>query len=160
MHTLIIIVIVSLCIDTLLSGTFTTHASSLYSSLLLTHYCTQIDVNITEWILPSLYVGQFYYRLLHIEPYHSEPGREHYTVTVSERGQEKERVFYGRLYHLDWTARENQCLYVGNSQAGAEKGESDSVIAGSYHDYEVSSIFSEDGYQFGLFNSNDCVVDN
>ena len=69
-------------------------------------------------------------------------------------------MFYGRLYHLDWTARENQCLYVGNSQAGAEEGESDSVIAGSYHDYAVSSIFSEDGYQFGFFNINDSVVDN
>ena len=81
-------------------------------------------------------------------------------MTVPGRGQEKERVFYGRLYQLDWTARENQCLYVGNSQAGAEEGESDSVIAGSYRDNAVSSIFSENGYQFGLFNSNDCVIDN
>ena len=55
-------------------------------------------------------------------------------------------------YYLDWTLRHNQCLYVGNSQAGKASGDRDSVIAGLYHDYAVDSVFSEDGYGFGLFD--------
>ena len=77
-------------------------------------------------------------------------------MTVPARGDEEEREFKGRLYHLDWIHRKNQCLYVGNSQAGREDGDTDSVIAGLYSYYSVNRTFSEDGYRYGLFRSEVC----
>ena len=71
---------------------------------------------------------------------------------------EPEREFFARLYYLDWSQQERLCLYAGNSQGGPKQnGQSDSVIAGWYGDYAVNGTFSEAGYKFGLFSSEDCV---
>ena len=96
--------------------------------------------------------GQFYHRIIEIEPHSDSDPDTYYTVTVPEReGEPAERQFLGRLYHLDWNHKQSPCLYVGDSQGGP-------VISGLYRDYAVNNTFSEEGYRFGVFNSDNCVI--
>ena len=106
-------------------------------------------------------IGQFYHRVLGIEPYSGLDSGHNYRVTVPGRGEEPEREFHGWLYPLDWVKRKIPCLYVGNSQGGSseEDGGEYPVIAGSYQDYAVNGTFSEEGYQFGLFGGEDCAIE-
>lgn len=50
------------------------------------------------------------------------------------------------------------CLFTGNRQGGATNAfgdPNDSVVQGSYDDYEVSDLFSTD-FTFSTFNSAAC----
>ena len=104
--------------------------------------------------------GQFYHRTIDIQPFscpECNSNISYYNLTVPQREGEPEREFRGRLYNLDWGHQETPCLYAGDSQGGAGGGEiSGSVIYGLYRNYAVNSSFSEEGYQFGQFNSDSC----
>ena len=70
---------------------------------------------------------------------------------------ESQRTFLGKYYHLNWMHEERPCLYVGNSQGGPDvPGVTDSVIAETSEDHIVSGPLSEDGYRYGLFDSELC----
>ena len=60
---------------------------------------------------------------------------------------------------MTWEFEKRPCLYVGNSQAGP-LGEAvdpnDSVIEGTYRDYEVDSLFSPE-FKFYHFDKTHCM---
>ena len=60
---------------------------------------------------------------------------------------------------MTWEFEKRPCLYVGNSQAGP-LGETvdpnDSVMEGTYRNYEVDSLFSPD-FDFSHFDETQCV---
>ena len=60
---------------------------------------------------------------------------------------------------MTWESEQGPCLYVGDSQAGpvgAHVDPDDSVIEGTYQNYEVSSIFSSD-FVFSRFEEYRCI---
>ena len=79
-----------------------------------------------------------------------------YIVTVNYPGSS--RRFVGLRYSVTWEFERRVCLYVGNSQAGP-LGETvvpnESVIQGTYLDYEVDSMFSPD-FMFSHFDKSNC----
>ena len=61
------------------------------------------------------------------------------------------------LSTLDET--EEPCLYVGSRRAAPIGGfiiPNDTVIASMYTNYNVSGAYSEEEYEFGMFNENRC----
>ena len=81
-----------------------------------------------------------------------------YIITVNYPGTPPRR-FVGLRYSVTWEFEKRPCYYVGNSQAGP-LGETvdpnDSVIEGTYRDYEVNSLFSPD-FEFSHFDKTQCV---
>ena len=84
-----------------------------------------------------------------------------YIITVNYPGSPP-RSFIGLAFSVTWELGQRPCLYVGNSQAGP-LGETvdpnDSVIEGTYQDYEVSSLFSSD-FVFSRFNKSHCFYNS
>ena len=79
-----------------------------------------------------------------------------YAVTVNAPDG-LSRSFVGSLYERPWEIM-LPCLFSGNRQGGATNAFSDpneSVIQGSYQDYEVSSLFDTD-FTFSTFDSTAC----
>ena len=69
------------------------------------------------------------------------------------------RSYVGILYQSTWDKTEEPCLYVGSRQSGPIGGviaPNDPVIASMYTDYKVSAAYSEEEYEFGLFNEKRC----
>lgn len=84
------------------------------------------------------------------------PDTNHYAVTVSTPGDT--RRFFAWKAPRTWERKSMNCLYCGNVQGGPLKevtSLSDSVIQGSYDEYEVSGLFDPD-YKYNMFNSQ-CV---
>ena len=84
-----------------------------------------------------------------------------YVVNV-KHPQAQLRSFLADHYNLVWDESFKPCLYAGSSQGGSisDVEPNDPVIEGSYHEYEVNSLF---GYQFkyNRLNSNDlCLMSN
>ena len=81
-----------------------------------------------------------------------------YIITVNYPNSPPRR-FVGLRYSLTWEFEKRPCLYVGNSQAGP-LGETvdpnDSVIEGTYQNYEVDSLFSPE-FDFSHFDETQCV---
>ena len=68
------------------------------------------------------------------------------------------RSFVGLLGSVTWEFEKRPCLYVGNSQAGPlgeDVEPNDSVIEGTYKDYEVASLFST-SFTYSQFNTGNC----
>ena len=90
--------------------------------------------------------------------YNNELHDDDYIITVNYLGC-LPRSFIGQSHHMTWEFEQRPCLYVGDSQAGP-LGEdvvpNDSVIEGTYSDYEVDSMFSSD-YMFSHFEEYLCV---
>ena len=80
-----------------------------------------------------------------------------YIIIVNYPGSPP-RSFVGLGYSVTWEFEKRPCLYVGDSQAGP-LGETvdpnDSVIEGTYRDYEVDSLFSPD-FVFSHFDESKC----
>ena len=80
-----------------------------------------------------------------------------FDITVKHPDSD-ERSFVGLSYSVTWEFEKQECLYVGNSQAG-KLGETvvpnDPVIEGTYHNYEVDSLFSP-YFIFSRFDENNC----
>ena len=60
---------------------------------------------------------------------------------------------------MTWESEQGPCLYVGDSQAGpvgVDEDPDDSVIEGTYQNYEVNSIFSSD-FVFSHFEEYRCI---
>lgn len=84
-------------------------------------------------------------------------GLETYIVNITTG--DTPRSYTGYLYDTTWDHTEEPCLYVGNRQSGpiAEVSDpNDPVIANIYSDYRVPGAYSEEEYQFGLFNEDQC----
>lgn len=81
------------------------------------------------------------------------PDTNHYAVTVSAPGGT--RRFFAWKAPRTWDRKSMNCLYCGNAQGGPLKeitSLSDSVIQGSFDEYEVSGLFDPD-YKYNMFNS-------
>ena len=81
-----------------------------------------------------------------------------YIITVNYPNSPLRR-FVGLHYSVTWEFEKRPCLYVGNSQAGP-LGETvdpnDSVIEGTYKNYEVEGLFSPE-FDFSHFDGTQCV---
>ena len=81
-----------------------------------------------------------------------------FIITVNSP-ESSPRSFVGLGYSVTWEFEQRPCLYVGSSQAGP-LGEivepNDSVIEGTYKNYEVDSIFSPD-FDFSRFDKTQCM---
>ena len=90
--------------------------------------------------------------------YNNELRNDDYIITVNYPGCPP-RSFIGQSHYMTWEFERRPCLYVGDSQAGL-LGEdvvpNDSVIEGTYSDYEVDSMFSSH-YAFSHFKEYVCV---
>ena len=79
-------------------------------------------------------------------------------ITVNYPGSPPRRIV-GLGYSVTWEFEKRPCLYVGNSQAGP-LGEivdpNDSVIEGTYQNYQVNSMFSSD-FAFSHFDETQCM---
>lgn len=64
-----------------------------------------------------------------------------------------------RKYTMMWDHHHKTCYYVGNSQGGPEKSRNslESVIEGSYKDYETEGLF-DTAFKYGKFNNEVCTV--
>ncbi|CAI8040255.1 hypothetical protein GBAR_LOCUS22439, partial [Geodia barretti] len=52
-------------------------------------------------------LGQFYHRIIEIEPHSDSDPDTYYTVTVPERERASRETVLGRLYHLDWNHKQS-----------------------------------------------------
>ena len=88
---------------------------------------------------------------------------DHFIVNITTRGEgiADTRSYTGALYDFTWEFQKGPCLYVGGRQAGPiyeVRRPNDNVIEDSYEGYKVDSAFSEEGYDFGLFQEERCVA--
>lgn len=102
--------------------------------------------------------GQFWNVPIEVDDFPLDPpALPHYTVNVTASNGIS-RAFVGMFYERAWDLSESPCLYVGNKQGGPS-GEfddpNDSVLQGSYQDYEVSTLFSND-FIYSVFESDTC----
>ena len=77
----------------------------------------------------------------------------HYAVTVSAPGDT--RRFFAWKKDQTWEKKKMNCLYSGNGQGGPLKEVTslpDSVIQGTYDEYEVSGLF-DPNFKYEMFNS-------
>ena len=69
-----------------------------------------------------------------------------YIVTVNHP-DDPPRQFFAELFQRTWDKSMKPCLYAGDGQGGRILGPvipNDPVIAGTFRDYEVSSLFASD----------------
>ena len=100
-----------------------------------------------------------------IEPFagldrQGKPVPEHYVINITSSMTQQSRSFTGRLYDLTWSFEDGPCLYAGSSNAGpiyAVKDPNQSVIEGNYFHYLVPDLFSEEGFEYGLFQEELCL---
>jgi hypothetical protein len=62
---------------------------------------------------------------------------------------------------MTWSFEDAPCLYVGNRQAGPihqVKDPNDAIIEGSYLQYVVPDLFSEAGFEYSLFDEENCQL--
>ena len=81
-----------------------------------------------------------------------------YIITVNYPGSPP-RCFITLGYSVTWEFERRPCLYAGNHQAGPPQeilDPNDSVIEGTYRDYEVDSLFSPD-FGFSHFDESNCI---
>ena len=112
--------------------------------------------------------GQFWNVPVDIAPFSGtlrdgRPGTDRYVVNITTRGgtDTQTRSYTGWLFNLTWLFEPGPCLYVGNRQAGPiyeVRNPNDNVIEETYKEYRVSSAFSEEGYEFGIFMEERCAV--
>ena len=80
----------------------------------------------------------------------------YYTITVNAT-DETTRTFVGSLYERPWEIM-LPCLFTGDRQGGETNAfgdPNDSILQGSYQDYEVIDLFSND-FTFSTFDSAVC----
>ena len=111
-------------------------------------------------------IGQFWNIPVDIAPYtgnlrDGSPSTGRYVVNITTSGgaDTQTRSYTGWFYDLTWEFETGPCLYVGNRQAGPiyeVRNPNDNVIEETYKEYRVSSAFSEEGYDFGIFMESRC----
>ena len=100
-----------------------------------------------------LYIGQFWNIPIGVEDFAVDP---YYTITVNPTGGTT-RSFVSSLYERPWEIM-LPCLFTGDRQGGETNAfgdPNDSVLEGSYQDYEVNDLFSTD-FTFSIFDSAAC----
>ncbi len=111
-----------------------------------------------------MYTGQFWNVPIEIEPFTgilADPkfgNDRHFTIKFS-RNSVSETSFTGFLQERTWNHEPFPCLYAGNRQGGPiseVSNPNNPVIEGSYKDYFVPSVFSEENYKFRLFDDSKC----
>ena len=98
-------------------------------------------------------IGQFWNIPIGVQNFTVDP---YYNITVNAKGGTT-RSFGGFLYSRPWEIM-LPCLFTGDRQGGATNAfgdPNDSVIQGSFQDYEVSDLFSND-FTFSIFDSAAC----
>ena len=98
-------------------------------------------------------IGQFWNIPIGVQNFTIDP---YYNITVNG-GFGTTRSFVGSLYKRPWEIM-LPCLFTGDRQGGATNAfgdPNDSVIQGSFQDYEVSDLFSND-FTFSIFDSAAC----
>ena len=78
-------------------------------------------------------------------------------VDVNTLGAHNYHHIPARKYSMTWDHHHKTCYYVGNSQGGPEasRNQLESVIEGSYRDYETKSLF-DTGFKFAKFKDDVC----
>ena len=90
------------------------------------------------------------------DPYFLE--EELYAITLHPAGA-PQRTFIAELYDQTWDYSREICFYAGSIQGGPVREitePNDSVIQGSYRDYNVASLFGTD-FVYSQFNVSLCV---
>lgn len=114
------------------------------------------------------HAGQFWNVPVNLEPYtgldrNGMPVNNRYQINVPSRSlPSTDRLFTGIFYEFNWSHERKPCLYAGNRQAGPIyeiPSPNDPVIEGNYRDYKVPGAFEEEGYKYGLFDSDRCESD-
>ena len=114
------------------------------------------------------HAGQFWNVPVNLEPYtgldrNGMPVNNRYQINVPSRSlPNTDRSFTGIFYEFNWSHERKPCLYAGNRQAGPIyeiPSPNDPVIEGNYRDYKVPGAFEEEGYKYGLFDSDRCESD-
>jgi len=79
-------------------------------------------------------------------------------IEIYEMGDVNYRRFPALPYHLTWDHTPKTCYYAGNSQGGPERSHnpSESVIQGSYRQYETSGLFSTQFSDYSQFDDDVC----
>ena len=83
-------------------------------------------------------------------------------INITSTHSNKMRSYTGLLYDLTWSFEKTPCLYVGNSQGGPIyeiEDPNDPIIEGRYSEYIVPDLFSEDDFQYGLFDEDNCLTE-
>ena len=100
-------------------------------------------------------VGQFWNIPIGVEDSAVDP---YYTITVNATDGTT-RSFGGFLYARPWEIM-LPCLFTGDRQGGETNAfgdPNDSVLQGTFQDYEVNDLFSTD-FTFSQFNSAACAA--
>ena len=120
-----------------------------------------MDMNITV-ILNYYHTGQFWNVPINVTEntgsFNGMLRDDDYIITVFYPGSPP-RSFVGLESSMTWENEQRPCLYVGNPQAGPLDeivDPNDSVIEGTYRDYEVASLFSPD-FVFSYFDETFCI---
>ena len=121
-------------------------------------HCFSLSFYIFAFVL-FMYIGQFWNMPVDISPYNetTPDGADLYIVNITVGGTH--RNYVGVFSDATWEDDEEDCLYVGNAQAGPDgQGYSfnDAAIAGNYENYSINEAFSEIDYEFGLFREDLC----
>ena len=114
------------------------------------------------------FAGQFWNVPVSVEPFagvdiNNNTVPERYVINITSSLTDEKRSYTGWLYELTWSFEKGPCLYVGNRQAGPilkVKDPNDPIIEGVYLHYSVPSLFSEDGFVYGLFEEGNCLRPN
>lgn len=80
-----------------------------------------------------------------------------YVVTV-DHPDDPPRQFVAELFERTWDKSRRPCLYAGDGQGGSifdPVTPNDPVIAGTFRDYEVSSLFGSD-FVYNKLEERDC----
>ena len=113
-------------------------------------------------VIPNYHTGQFWNVPVDVTEnigfFNGELRDGDYIITVNYPGSPSKH-FVGLRYSVTWELERRPCLYVGNSQAGPREETVDpneSVIDGTFRDYEVDSLFSPD-FVFSHFDETNCL---
>ena len=103
------------------------------------HTCT-IHANL--YLFAHSHAGQFWDVPISI----NSSAEDGVFVDINDIDASNYRHIPARKYFLTWDHFHQTCYYVGNSQGGPEKSrnQEESVIEGSYKDYETSGLFDTD----------------
>lgn len=82
-----------------------------------------------------------------------------YRVTVYPP-KRSPRTFVADLYHRTWDLSVKPCLYAGNSQGGqiSTLDNDDSVIEGTYVDYQVTDGIFGASFNYNRLESHSCPI--
>ena len=98
-----------------------------------------------------------------LQPLPSNP-EDFYQLSLGSDAAKRE--FLAEVFRRTWDKREIECLYAGNAQGGSSgivvgaDGPDDSVIEGTYKEYQVDGVFAT-AWKYAQFNEVEaCLAPN